>query len=124
MKETKRFPKQDVLNGKFGSVYSIYELNETEMEFSEGKKYLLSQTLSEYAMNHMSKVDIIQRSMRDSEYIYGTAFCDTIREAELYYKCCILEIQLRDVKNLISSFSEKAAKQSTAEVSVFGTEEN
>lgn len=124
MKEIKRFPKQTVLNGKFGSVYSIYELNETEMEFSEGKKYLLSQTLSEYAMNHMSKVDIIQRSMRDSEYIYGTAFCDTIREAELYYKCCILEIQLRDVKNLISSFSEKATKQSTAEVSVFGNEEN
>ena len=119
MKEIKKFPKQNVLNGESGSVYSIYELNETEMRFSEGKKYFLSQTLSQYAMNNMSKVDIIQRSMRESQYIYGTAFCDTIREAELYYKCCVLEIQLREVKDLINSFSEKAVKQSTAEVSVF-----
>lgn len=123
MKLIKTFPKQNILNTP-GCTFSIYELEEFEMKFSEGKKYLLNQTLSEYALERMSKVDMITRFLRESTYVYGVAFCDTVYEAELYYKCCLMEIQLRrardtvrDLQESLVSFQNKPCF--TTKVSVF-----
>lgn len=122
MKLIKTFPKQSILNGE--CTFSIYELDKSELQFSEGKKYLLNQTLSEFALESLNKAEMITRFMRESTYVYGVAFCDTIYEAELYYKCCLMEIQLRrardtmkDLQESLMSFQNKPCF--TTKVSVF-----
>lgn len=82
------------------SEHSIYELTDEEMKKSRVyKKYLVDRTYSEYAMNNMDLIEIIQRAGRESEYVYGISFANTIEEAELAYKNAVLECRVLDFQN-------------------------
>lgn len=110
------------LNGSIthNESYAVYELSDYEINASNAPgKYLLSQKYSDYAMTKMDKIDIIRRAIRDSEFTYGVAFCDTIKEAELYLKCCILECQLNSVKGVVKRLSDNALEALEEKVSVF-----
>lgn len=81
------------------SEHSIYELTDEEMKKSGVyKKYLVNRTYSDYAMNNMDLIKIIQQAERDSEYVYGIAFANTVEEAELAYKNAVLECRILDLQ--------------------------
>ena len=87
--------------------YVIYELTEDEIYLSNAPaKYMLSQEISDYAMKNMNVVDLIQANIRGSEYTFGIAFCDTIKEAVLSYKCAALEKQMRNLKYLFKDVTD------------------
>ena len=88
--------------------HSIYELTDEEMEKSGvHKKYLVDRTYSEYAMNNMDLIEIIQRAERESEYVYGVAFANTVEEAELAYKNAVLECRILDFQNEMKRIVKK-----------------
>ena len=62
--------------------------------------------ISDYAMKNMNVVDLIQANIRGSEYTFGIAFCDTIKEAVLSYKCAALEKQMRNLKYLFKDVTD------------------
>ena len=67
---------------------------------------MLSQEFSDYAMKNMDVVDLIQANIRDSAYTFSIAFCDTIKEAVLSYKCAALEKQMQDLKYLFKNVTD------------------
>lgn len=100
--------------------YSIYELNDKEIEYTNAPgRYLLNRTYGDYAMKHMSKIDLIQDAMKESVYVYGVAFCDTVKEAELTLKCSILECQIDSLRNTFQNHYEDIMSISKEKVSVF-----
>jgi len=98
MKFVKELPYNEALKG----LHAIYELSDDEMNW-ERKRYLVNQKYSQYAMANMDHEELIERAVRESKYVYGTGFCDTIAECELYYKNACLEY---DVQNLKRKFNE------------------
>ena len=103
-----------------GETYSIYELTDKEIEYTNAPgRYLLHETYGDYAMNRMSKIDMIQDAMKESVYVYGVAFCDTVKEAELTLKCSILECQIDSLINTSLNYYEDIKEISKEKVSVF-----
>lgn len=110
----------DISINSSGETYSIYELTDKEIEYTNAPgRYLLNRTYSEYAMKHMSKIDLIQSAMKESVYIYGVAFCDTVKEAELTLKCSILECQIDSLICTFQNHYEDIKEISKEKVSVF-----
>lgn len=106
--------------GPSGGSYSIYELSDKEIQYTDAPgKYLLNQTYGDYAMNNMSKIEMIQTAIRESVYVYGVAFCDTVKEAELYLKCSILECRINSIHNVLRDFGNEFERIDKTEVSVF-----
>lgn len=100
--------------------YSIYELTDQEIRYTNAPgKYLLHETYGDYAMNNMSKIDMIQRAINESVYIYGVAFCDTVKEAELTLKCSVLECQLNSLRHVFQDHYDDIMEISKEKVSVF-----
>ena len=110
----------DISINSRGETYSIYELTDKEIEYTNAPgRYLLNRTYSDYAMKNMSKIDLIQSAMKESVYIYGVAFCDTVKEAELTLKCSILECQINSLRCTFQNHYEDIMKISKEKVSVF-----
>lgn len=108
--------------GPSGRSYSIYELSDKEIQYTDAPgKYLLHDTYGDYAMNRMSKIDMIQRAINESVYVYGVAFCDTVKEAELYLKCSILECRINSIYNVLRDFGDEFERIDKTKVSVFDT---
>lgn len=97
-----KFVKELHFNNALSSLHAIYELSDDEMNW-ERKRYLVNQKYSQYAMANMDHEELIEKAVKESEYVYGTGFCDTIAECELYYKNACLEY---DVQNLKRKFNE------------------
>lgn len=93
MKLVKELPFNNALN----SLHAIYELSDDEMNW-ERKRYLVNQKYSQYAMECMDHEELIEKAVQESEYVYGTGFCDTIAECELYYKNACLEYDVLSLK--------------------------
>lgn len=90
--------------------FAIYELTETEHELAN-KRYLINKKYSKYAMENMDHIRLVKDALMESEYVYGTGFCDTIAECELFYKCECLQAQISDLKCIfgkINRISEEA----------------
>ena len=102
MKFIKDLPSYHCLSGSF----AIYELPE-ETKHSTGKSYLVNRKYSEYAMNHMDEFDLIANAKKESEYVYGTGFCDTIRECELFFSCEALSILNQDLIKKLQKSRER-----------------
>ena len=99
--------------------HSIYKLSETEMkESGVCKKYLLNRTFSDYAINHMDHMDLIEQAKRDSEHSYDVAFANTVEEAELIYENAILICVIDNTLNKI-----KLVKQMIDQVDDFFAED-
>ena len=82
--------------------HSIYKLSEIEMKESGiCKKYLLNRIFSDYAINHMDHMDLIEQAKRDSDHAYDVAFANTIEEAELIYENAILICVIDNMQNKI-----------------------
>ena len=82
--------------------HSIYKLSEAEMkESGVSKKYLLNRTFSDYAINHMDHMDLIEQAKCDSEHSYDVAFASTVEEAELIYENAILICVIDNMQNKI-----------------------
>ena len=100
--------------------YSIYELTDQEIRYTNAPgKYLLNRTYGAYAMEHLSKIDLIQDAMKESVYVYGVAFCDTVKEAELTLKCSILECQINSLRYTFQNYYEDIMRISKEKVSLF-----
>lgn len=101
------------------SEHSIYKLSEAEMEEAGvDKKYLLNRTFSDYAINHMDHMNLIEQAKRDSEHAYDVAFANTVEEAELIYKNAILICVINNIQNKI-----KLVKQITDQIADFFAED-
>ena len=101
------------------SEHSIYKLSEAEMkESGVSKKYLLDRTFSDYAINHMDRMDLIKQAKRDSEHAYDVAFANTVEEAELIYENAILFCVIDNMQNKI-----KLVKQITDQIADFFAED-
>ena len=74
-----KFVRELPHNGALTGLHAIYELSDDELNW-ERKKYLVNRKYSEYAMANMDHEEIIERAVKESEYVYGTGFCDTIAE--------------------------------------------
>lgn len=100
--------------------YSIYELTDQEIRYTNAPgKYLLNRTYGAYAMEHMSKIALIQSAMKESVYVYGVAFCDTVKEAELTLKCSILECQINSLRHTFQNHYEDIMRISEEKVFLF-----
>lgn len=101
------------------SEHSIYKLSEAEMkESGVSKKYLLNRTFSDYAINHMNRIDLIEQAKRDSEHNYDVAFANTIEEAELIYENAVLICVIDNMQNKI-----KLTKQIIDQIADFFAED-
>ena len=119
MEKIKSIKSNIVGNLTIYSEHSIYKLTETEMkESGVCKKYLLNRTFSDYAINHMDQMDLIERAKRDSDHAYDVAFANTVEEAELIYKNAILICVIDNMQNKI-----KLAKQIIDQVADFFAED-
>lgn len=99
--------------------HSIYKLTEIEMkESGVCKKYLLNRTFSDYAINHMDHMNLIEQAKRDSEHAYDVAFVNTVEEAELIYENAILICVIDNMQNKI-----KLVKQITDQIADFFAED-
>ena len=99
--------------------HSIYKLSEAEMkESGVSKKYLLNRTFSDYAINHMDHMDLIEQAKRDSEHSYDVASANTVEEAELIYENAILICVIDNMLNKI-----KLVKQMIDQVDDFFAED-
>lgn len=115
MEKVKSIKSNIVGNLAIYSEHSIYKLSEAEMkEAGVDKKYLLNRTFSDYAINHMNRMDLIEQAKRDSEHAYDVAFANTIEEAELIYKNAILICIIDNMQNKI-----KLVKQITDQIAYF-----
>lgn len=115
MEKVKSIKSNIVGNLTIYSEHSIYKLSEAEMkEAGVDKKYLLNRTFSDYAINHMNRMDLIEQAKRDSEHAYDVAFANTIEEAELIYKNAILICIIDNMQNKI-----KLVKQITDQIAYF-----
>ena len=111
----------DLVNGNLTiySEHSIYKLSEAEMkESGASKKYLLNRTFSDYAINHMDRMALIEQAKRDSEHSYDVAFANTVEEAELIYQNAILICVIDNMQNKI-----KLAKQIIDQIADFFAED-
>ena len=119
MEKIKSIKSNIVGNLTIYSEHSIYKLTETEMkESGVCKKYPLNRTFSDYAINHMDHMDLIERAKRDSDHAYDVAFANTVEEAELIYKNAILICVIDNMQNKI-----KLAKQIIDQVADFFAED-
>lgn len=90
------------------SEHSIYELTKDEMDsIGIHQKYLVNRTYSKYAMHEMDMSYILKNALRDSEYVYGVKFADTIEEAELKYQNDVLQCRIMHLQDKIKDISEK-----------------
>ena len=87
-------------------------------ESGVSKKYLLNRTFSDYAINHMDHMDLIEQAKRDSEHSYDVAFANTVEEAELIYENAILICVIDNMLNKI-----KLVKQMIDQVDDFFAED-
>lgn len=105
-----KFVKELPFNNALNSFHAIYELSDDEMNW-ERKRYLVNRKYSQYAMECMDHEELIEKAVKESEYVYGTGFCDTIAECELYYKNACLECDVLFLKRefyKIKTMTEKA----------------
>ena len=108
------------------SEHSIYELTDEEMKKSGiYRKYLLNRTYSKYAMDKMDYIDLLKTAERESEYVYGVYFANTIEEAELAYKNAVLECRILDFQNEMKRIVKKLidSKESLCDEICFDTME-
>lgn len=119
MEKVKSIKSNIVGNLTIYSEHSIYKLSEAEMEEAGvDKKYLLNRTFSDYAVNHMNRMDLIEQAKRDSEQAYDVAFANTVEEAELIYENAILICIIDNMQNKI-----KLVKQITDQIADFFAED-
>lgn len=97
----KDLPVCNYMTGNF----AIYELSATEQEMSM-KMYLVNKKYSQYALEKMDAADLIKTAIKESEYVYGTGFGDTIAECELLFKCHCLEVAIMSMQNAFRKIRE------------------
>lgn len=90
--------------------FAIYEMEtDAELEAAHGHKYLVNRKFTEFAMTEMDVIeDLILRAVKDSEYVYGVGFCDTIRECELFYTAACLQMFLYTFRYMLKDFVEQS----------------
>ena len=98
-------------NNDMPFIYAIYDLSDVETN-PTGKRYLINKEYSDWALDNFTLKEIIKSAIRDSEYVYGVGFFDTIKECELYYDCCCLELKLRSITNKIKQMNLLGEKES------------
>ena len=102
-----KFVKELPYNGALTGLHAIYELSDDELNW-ERKQYLVNRKYSEYAMCNMEHEMLIENAVKEKEYVYGTGFCDTIAECELYYKNACLEVEIIDLKRRFNDLKNSA----------------
>lgn len=101
--------------------FAIYEMETAaEVEAAHGHKYLVNREFSEFAMTEMDVIeDLISHAVRESEYVYGVGFCDTIKECELFYTAACLQVFLSTfrimMKDFVQQFDVKSAQAKSLE---------
>lgn len=93
------------------SEHSIYKLTDEKMKKSGvNKRYLVDRTYSEFAMNDMDLIEVIQKAKKESTYVYGVAFANTVEEAELLYKNAVLICIINSIKSQLEDSIESLVK--------------
>lgn len=88
--------------------HTIYELSNEEMRLAgTTHKYMLDQTYCDWAMKNMDLIDVIKKAIRESEYVYGIAFADTIEEAELKYQNAVLTCRIKHLQQKMSDIMDQ-----------------
>lgn len=89
--------------------FAIYEMETAaELEAANGRKYLVNRKFSEFAMTEMDVIEeLIAPAVRDSKYVYGVGFCDTIKECELFYTAACLQVFLNTIRYMLKDSVEK-----------------
>lgn len=90
--------------------FAIYEMETAaELKAAHGHKYLVNRKFTESAMTEMDVIeDLILGAVKDSEYVYGVGFCDTIRECELFYTAACLQMFLYTFRYMLKDFVEQS----------------
>lgn len=115
MKHIKNLKKPagiECMSGEF----SIYEMeNEAELSAANGFKYLVNRTFSDFAMREMDSVtDLLPHALRESEYVYGVGFCNTVRECELFYMAACFQAYFQTLRYANKRYIEEMMKHSQA----------
>lgn len=88
--------------------HCVYELSDEERSFVPGrKKYLLNKRYSDYAMKNMDAEDLIDRALRESRYVYGVGFANTIEEAKMIFQNAVLQCLVIEYKEELKSIKKK-----------------
>lgn len=103
MKFIKEYPETKGFSG----TYAVYELSEQE-KLLAGKKYLVNRKFSKFAMENLKHSEMVLKAIKESEYVYGTGFCDTIAECDLFYKCECLQYLLQSIEEQFNEIGKKA----------------
>ena len=91
--------------------HSIYLLSDDEQVLNNTPgKYLLNKTYSEWAINSFGTEELIKRAIRDSEYVFGVAFANTIEEAELKYQNAVLKCELQNYQHYLKRASDELSE--------------
>ena len=107
LKVVKWLPEDETMRG----IYVIYDLSDISSN-PTNKKYLINKKYSDYAFRYLTPKEIIKTAIKESEYVYGIGFFDTVKECELYYDCCRLELKLKSVTNKIKQINPLSEKES------------
>lgn len=94
--------------------FAIYKMEtEAELEAAHRHKYLVNRKFTESAMTEMDVIEnLICTAVRESEYVYGIGFCDTIKECELFYTAACLQVFLNTIRYMLGRFYREAGSSS------------